>query len=180
MLSSLLTECKISSFAGCMAQIYFSIVLACTECASGCHGLWLLWGYLQPLALANHHNLWAICFLLVAGFWMGGFSSSMLKVVFISHLNFCDLVTNHLLWCITPAQPCPQGYVNGRDSGFHSGIDYNSRTIACGGGLLLLHSSCYNVVPHSSGEVESYFNLYFSPGSCCHLLVYYSVYLCLT
>jgi len=32
MLSGLLTGCKISSFAGCMAQIYFFNALACTEC----------------------------------------------------------------------------------------------------------------------------------------------------
>ena len=145
--------------------------------ASSCHVLWLLSGYLQPLALSNHHDPQAI---LVAGSWMGGFTSFILIDEGTLHFTLEFLWLNHqpfLLWYIIPAQPCPQRYVNGRDSSFHSGIDYSSHTIACGDGLLLLHSSYYNADSHSSGQVEMCFNLCFSHGSC-YILRYCSVYLC--
>ena len=102
MLSSLLKECKISSFAGCMAQIYFSIVLAYTEClllaimAYDCFVA--ICGPLLYPTIMTHE----LCFLLVAGSWVGGCTSSVLKVVFISRLNFCDSVTNNFFYDISP------------------------------------------------------------------------------
>ncbi|NWH43922.1 OL226 protein, partial [Fregata magnificens] len=102
MLSSLLTGCKISYFAGCIAQIYFCIALACTEyllLAVMAYDCFV--GLCSPL-LYSTIMTHKFCFLLVAGSWMEGFTSSVLKIFFISHLNFCDSVTNHLFCDVSP------------------------------------------------------------------------------
>uniref|UniRef100_A0A8C0J158 G-protein coupled receptors family 1 profile domain-containing protein n=1 Tax=Chelonoidis abingdonii TaxID=106734 RepID=A0A8C0J158_CHEAB len=90
------------SFLGCMAQLYFFIALACTKCV-----LLAVMAYdyyvaicipLRYSAIMTH----GLCFCLVAGSWVSGFTSSMLKVVFISRLTFCGSVINHFFCDISP------------------------------------------------------------------------------
>ncbi|XP_062451391.1 olfactory receptor 6P1-like [Rhea pennata] len=102
MLSSLLTGCKIISFEGCIVQLYFFIALACTQCV-----LLAVMAYDRYVAICSpllYSTIMTreLCFCLVAGSWVGGFTSSMLKVVFISHLNFCGSVINHFFCDISP------------------------------------------------------------------------------
>ncbi|XP_006274667.1 olfactory receptor 6P1 [Alligator mississippiensis] len=102
MLLSLLTSSQNISFVGCMTQLYFFIALACTECV-----LLAVMAYDRYVAICSPLRYPAImthelCFRLVAGSWMGGFTSSMLKVTFISRLTFCGSVINHFFCDISP------------------------------------------------------------------------------
>ncbi|XP_032631461.1 olfactory receptor 6P1-like [Chelonoidis abingdonii] len=90
------------SFLGCMAQLYFFIALACTECV-----LLAVMAYDRYVAICIPLRYSAImthglCFCLVSGSWVSGFTGSMLKVIFISHLTFCGSVINHFFCDISP------------------------------------------------------------------------------
>ncbi|XP_005309100.1 olfactory receptor 6P1-like [Trachemys scripta elegans] len=102
MLLDLLRGSQHISFLGCMAQLYFFIALACTECV-----LLAVMAYDRYVAICSPLRYSAImthglCFCLVAGSWVSGFTSSMLKVVFISRLTFCGSVINHFFCDISP------------------------------------------------------------------------------
>ncbi|XP_067388374.1 olfactory receptor 6P1-like [Emydura macquarii macquarii] len=90
------------SFVDCMTQLYFFIALACTECV-----LLAVMAYDRYVAICSPLRYPAImthrlCFRLVVGSWVGGFTSSTLKVVFISRLTFCGSVINHFFCDISP------------------------------------------------------------------------------
>uniref|UniRef100_A0A452I6E5 G-protein coupled receptors family 1 profile domain-containing protein n=1 Tax=Gopherus agassizii TaxID=38772 RepID=A0A452I6E5_9SAUR len=102
MLFDLLRGNQHISFLGCKAQLYFFIALAFTECVllavmvyDRCVAICIP---LRYPAIMTH----GLCFCLVAGSWVSGFTSSMVKVIFISHLTFCDSVINHFFCDISP------------------------------------------------------------------------------
>ncbi|NXR13498.1 OR6B1 protein, partial [Semnornis frantzii] len=91
------------SFSSCMTQLYFFISLMCTECvllAAMAYDRYL--AVCQPLRYSTimTHKL---CFQLSILSWAGGFSISLVKVSFISHLTFCGpQVINHFFCDISP------------------------------------------------------------------------------
>lgn len=91
------------SFAGCMAQLYFFLALACTECAPGGHGLRPLRGHLQPPALPGHHEPRP---LQPPGCRLLALRLHHLKVFFIARLGYCGPnVMNHFSATVAPAEP---------------------------------------------------------------------------
>ncbi|VCW67931.1 unnamed protein product [Gulo gulo] len=88
------------SFAGCMAQLYFFLALACTECA-----LLGVMAYDRYVAICRplHYPTVmspSLCRVLAAGSWLSGFSISLGKVFFISRLGYCGPnVMNHF-FCV--------------------------------------------------------------------------------
>ncbi|KAM9121346.1 uncharacterized protein ACDP82_015092 [Pangshura tecta] len=103
MLLSFVTERKGISFVGCMAQLYFFLALACTECV-----LLAVMAYDRYVAICNPLRYSAImsqtlCIRLVAGSWLSGFLISMWKVLFISRLTFCGVnIINHFFCDVSP------------------------------------------------------------------------------
>ncbi|XP_055962690.1 olfactory receptor 6B1-like [Sorex fumeus] len=91
------------SFSGCMAQLYFFLALACTECA-----LLGVMAYDRYVAICNPLRYPTImspslCGLLAAGSWLSGFSISLGKVFFISRLGYCGPnVMNHFFCDVSP------------------------------------------------------------------------------
>ncbi|XP_036121731.1 olfactory receptor 226-like [Molossus molossus] len=94
--------CRIS-FAGCMAQLYFFLALACTECA-----LLGVMAYDRYVAICSPLRYPAVmspglCSLLAAGSWLSGFAISLGKVFFISRLGYCGPnVMNHFFCDVSP------------------------------------------------------------------------------
>ncbi|XP_023585685.1 olfactory receptor 226-like [Trichechus manatus latirostris] len=91
------------SFAGCMAQLYFFLALACTECV-----LLSVMAYDRYVAICSplryptimHPGL---CSLLATGSWLSGFSISLGKVFFISRLGYCGPnIMNHFFCDVSP------------------------------------------------------------------------------
>uniref|UniRef100_A0A8D0FYN1 Olfactory receptor n=1 Tax=Sphenodon punctatus TaxID=8508 RepID=A0A8D0FYN1_SPHPU len=103
LLVNFLAANKSISFIGCMAQLYFFISLVCTECV-----LLAVMAYDRYLAICNPLRYPAImsqrlCMQLAVGSWLAGFLISMLKVFFISRLNFCGPnIINHFFCDISP------------------------------------------------------------------------------
>ncbi|XP_067399114.1 olfactory receptor 6A2-like [Emydura macquarii macquarii] len=103
MLLSFVTERRGISFVGCMAQLYFFLALACTECV-----LLAVMAYDRYVAICNLLRYSAImsqafCIRLVAGSWLTGFLISMWKVFFISRLTFCGAnCINHFFCDVSP------------------------------------------------------------------------------
>ncbi|XP_025323549.3 olfactory receptor 226-like [Canis lupus dingo] len=91
------------SFAGCMAQLYFFLALACTECA-----LLGVMAYDRYVAICRPLRYPVVmsgrlCRLLAAGSWLSGFSVSLGKVFFISRLGYCGPnVMNHFFCDVSP------------------------------------------------------------------------------
>ncbi|XP_054657021.1 olfactory receptor 6B1-like [Grus americana] len=103
LLVNFLVKSKSISFTGCMAQLYFFIALVCTECI-----LLAVMAYDRYAAICNplcypvimNHR---ICMQLAMGSWLLGFTTSLLKVFFISQLSFCGPnVINHFYCDISP------------------------------------------------------------------------------
>nr|XP_008114743.2 PREDICTED: olfactory receptor 6B1 [Anolis carolinensis] len=94
---------KTISFQSCMAQLYFFISLMCTECV-----LLAVMAYDRYIAVCNPLRYSAImthrfCFQLGLLSWVCGFSTSLVKVIFISRLTFCGpRVINHFFCDISP------------------------------------------------------------------------------
>ncbi|XP_012890941.1 PREDICTED: olfactory receptor 6B1-like [Dipodomys ordii] len=94
--------CRIS-FPGCMAQLYFFLALACTECS-----LLGVMAYDRYVAICNPLRYPAVmspglCSLLAAGSWLSGFTISLGKVFFISRLGYCGPnVMNHFFCDVSP------------------------------------------------------------------------------
>uniref|UniRef100_H9GT74 Olfactory receptor n=1 Tax=Anolis carolinensis TaxID=28377 RepID=H9GT74_ANOCA len=103
LLVNLVTKNKSISYEGCMAQLYFFISLVCTECV-----LLAVMAYDRYVAICNPLRYPVImtaqfCLHLAVGSWLTGFLISMLKVFFISCLNFCGPNTiNHFFCDISP------------------------------------------------------------------------------
>ncbi|XP_006207540.3 olfactory receptor 226-like [Vicugna pacos] len=103
LLSLVAPEFRRISFAGCMAQLYFFLALACTECA-----LLGVMAYDRYVAICSPLRYPAImsprlCSLLAAGSWLSGFTISVGKVFFISRLGYCGPnVMNHFFCDVSP------------------------------------------------------------------------------
>uniref|UniRef100_A0A8D0G4F0 Olfactory receptor n=1 Tax=Sphenodon punctatus TaxID=8508 RepID=A0A8D0G4F0_SPHPU len=103
MLLGFLTQSKHISFTGCMIQLYCFVSLACTECV-----LLAVMAYDRYIAICYPLRYPVImskslCFQLTAGSWASGFTISMIKVSFISHLTFCGSnIINHFFCDISP------------------------------------------------------------------------------
>ena len=91
------------SFAGCMAQLYFFLALACTECT-----LLGVMAYDRYVAICSPLRYPAImspslCSLLAAGSWLSGFTISVGKVFFIARLGYCGPnIMNHFFCDVSP------------------------------------------------------------------------------
>ncbi|XP_062070719.1 olfactory receptor 226-like [Lepus europaeus] len=91
------------SFAGCMAQLYFFLALACTECT-----LLGVMAYDRYVAICHPLRYTSImspslCSLLAAGSWLSGFTISLGKVFFIARLGYCGPnVMNHFFCDVSP------------------------------------------------------------------------------
>lgn len=103
MLEGFLLQRRHISFTGCMAQLYFFISLACTECV-----LLAAMAYDRYVAICHPLRYPAImtaglCARLVAFSFASGFSVSVIKVYFISSATFCGSnVLNHFFCDISP------------------------------------------------------------------------------
>ncbi|NWY69972.1 OR6B1 protein, partial [Erithacus rubecula] len=103
LLLSLVGSTKSISFLGCMAQLYFFIALACTECVllavmalDRCVAICTPLYY--PLTMSPR-----ACRQLATGSWLLGLLTALLKVFFISQLSFCGpRVINHFYCDISP------------------------------------------------------------------------------
>ncbi|XP_053120540.1 olfactory receptor 6B1-like [Hemicordylus capensis] len=91
------------SFTGCMAQLFFFLALACTECV-----LLTMMAYDRYVAICNPLRYPAIMsqdlyVRLAAGSWLSGFSIAMGKVFFISRLSYCGPnIINHFFCDVSP------------------------------------------------------------------------------
>ncbi|XP_006879914.1 PREDICTED: olfactory receptor 226-like [Elephantulus edwardii] len=103
LLSLVAPEFRRISFAGCMAQLYFFLALACTECM-----LLGVMAYDRYVAICSPLRYPTImrpelCSLLAAGSWFSGFSISLGKVFFISRLGYCGPnIMNHFFCDVSP------------------------------------------------------------------------------
>lgn len=103
LLGGFVTAERAISFIGCMAQLYFFLGLACTECV-----LLTVMAYDRYIAICNPLRYPAImshgfCIRLAAGSWLSGFSIAMGKIFFISRLSYCGPnVLNHFFCDVSP------------------------------------------------------------------------------
>ena len=103
MLEGFLLQRRHISFTGCMAQLYFFISLACTECV-----LLAAMAYDRYVAICHPLRYPVImttgyCAQLVAFSYGTGFMVSVIKVYFISLVSFCGSnVMNHFFCDISP------------------------------------------------------------------------------
>ncbi|NXP03723.1 OL226 protein, partial [Thinocorus orbignyianus] len=102
-LVSLVTKRQGISFKGCMAQLFFFLALACSECT-----LLAVMAYDRYVAICNplHYPIimdHTLCARLAVGSWMSGFLISTGKVYFISHQTYCGPNTiNHFFCDVSP------------------------------------------------------------------------------
>lgn len=91
------------SFLGCMTQLYLFISLASTECvllAAMAYDRFvaICWPLQYPVLMTTD-----FCIQLIVSSWVSGFTVSMIKVYFISHVAFCDNnVLNHFFCDVSP------------------------------------------------------------------------------
>ncbi|XP_069819548.1 olfactory receptor 6P1-like [Dendropsophus ebraccatus] len=103
LLSIFLSESGNISFIACMAQLYFFLSLACTECV-----LLTVMAFDRYVAICNPLRYiatmnWNFCHLLASVSWGGGFGISLIKVYYISRLTFCQpALVNHFYCDISP------------------------------------------------------------------------------
>ncbi|ELW47827.1 olfactory receptor 6P1 [Tupaia chinensis] len=103
LLGSFVTQDGRVSYVGCMAQLYFFIALACTECV-----LLAVMAYDRYLAICEplrYSSLMppGLATRLAAASWGSGFFSSMMKLLFISRLSYCGPnIINHFFCDISP------------------------------------------------------------------------------
>lgn len=103
MLAGFVTDMKNISYTGCMAQLYFFLGLACTECV-----LLAVMAYDRYVAICNPLRYPVImtldlCMCLVAVSWLSGFLIAMGKVFFIARLNYCGPnIINHFFCDVSP------------------------------------------------------------------------------
>ncbi|XP_018427778.1 PREDICTED: olfactory receptor 5B21-like [Nanorana parkeri] len=87
------------SFTACYTQMYFFTSLACTEIC-----LLTIMSYDRYTAICRPlhytvimHN--RMCYLLVAGCWVSGFSNSLFVTIFASRLSFCGSTNLNQFFC---------------------------------------------------------------------------------
>ncbi|NXX45321.1 OL226 protein, partial [Tricholaema leucomelas] len=102
-LVSLVTKRQSISFTGCMAQLFFFLALACSECT-----LLAVMAYDRYVAICNplqyliimDHSL---CTHLAVGSWLSGFLVATGKVYFISRQTYCGPnIINHFFCDVSP------------------------------------------------------------------------------
>ncbi|NXA21765.1 OL226 protein, partial [Ibidorhyncha struthersii] len=102
-LVSLVTKRQSISFTGCMAQLFFFLALACSECT-----LLAVMAYDRYVAICNPLRYPVImdctlCARLAIGSWMSGFLISTGKVYFISRQTYCGPnIINHFFCDVSP------------------------------------------------------------------------------
>ena len=91
------------SFLGCMAQLYFFMSLACTECvllAAMAYDRYvaICWPLRYPVMMTTE-----FCVQLTITSWLSGFTVSLAKVYFISQVSFCgNNILNHFFCDVSP------------------------------------------------------------------------------
>ncbi|KAG9487220.1 olfactory receptor 6B1-like [Eleutherodactylus coqui] len=103
LLSIFLTGNRQITFIACMTQLFFFLLLACTECA-----LLTVMAFDRyvaiciPLRYVTIMN-WRFCFVLSGYTWIVGFMISIIKIYFISQLTFCQSnLINHFYCDVSP------------------------------------------------------------------------------
>ncbi|XP_077169593.1 olfactory receptor 6B1-like [Paroedura picta] len=103
MLSGFATQKMDISFTGCMAQLYFFLGLACTECA-----LLTVMAYDRYVAICSPLRYPTImspdfCIRSAAGSWLSGFIIASGKTFFIGRLSYCGSnIVNHFFCDVSP------------------------------------------------------------------------------
>ncbi|XP_077136807.1 olfactory receptor 6B1-like [Ranitomeya variabilis] len=103
LLSIFLTENKQITLTACMTQLFFFLFLGCTECV-----LLTVMAFDRYVAICNPLYYvtimnWHFCFVLASGTWITGFVISIIKIYFISQLNFCrSNLVNHFYCDVSP------------------------------------------------------------------------------
>ncbi|KAM8960639.1 olfactory receptor 226-like [Pelodytes ibericus] len=103
LLAIILSESKQISLAACLSQLYVFLSLSCTECV-----LLAVMAFDRYIAICNplHYITvmnWNMCILLSVGSWFTGFLIALIKVYYISHLNYCRSgQINHYYCDISP------------------------------------------------------------------------------
>uniref|UniRef100_F7A6Z3 Olfactory receptor 5F1-like n=1 Tax=Monodelphis domestica TaxID=13616 RepID=F7A6Z3_MONDO len=102
MLTDLLSERKIISFAGCFLQMYVFIALITTECI-----LFGLMAYDRYVAICNPLLYTVImsktvCLKMATGAFTAGFLNSIIHTSYISSLSFCGSNVIHHFFCDSP------------------------------------------------------------------------------
>ena len=91
------------SFLGCMAQLYFFMSLACTECvllAAMAYDRYvaICWPLHYPVMMTTE-----FCVQLTISSWLSGFTVSLAKIYFISQVSFCgNNILNHFFCDVSP------------------------------------------------------------------------------
>ncbi|NXJ15157.1 OR6B1 protein, partial [Odontophorus gujanensis] len=102
-LANFIAEDRSISFAGCMTQLFFFISFICTECV-----LLSAMAYDRYVAICQPLRYlfimtYEMCVCLIALSWFTGFTVSLIKISFISQLEFCgSRVINHFFCDISP------------------------------------------------------------------------------
>lgn len=103
LLANFIAEDRSISFVGCMTQIFFFSSFMCTECV-----LLSAMAYDRYVAICQPLRYLVImtyqmCIYLIALSWFSGFTVSLIKISFISQLEFCGpQVINHFFCDISP------------------------------------------------------------------------------
>ncbi|XP_020765902.2 olfactory receptor 6M1-like [Odocoileus virginianus] len=102
LLSCLLENRKIISFAGCISQTYFFFFLGTVEFI-----LLVVMSFDRYVAICNPLRYTVImnsrvCLLLVLGCWVGAFLSVLCPTIVVSRLPFCQKEINHFFCDIAP------------------------------------------------------------------------------
>ncbi|XP_077169498.1 olfactory receptor 6P1-like [Paroedura picta] len=101
--SNLLLSEKVITLGGCLAQLYFFLSLASSECfllATMAYDRYLaICCPLHYTSIMNHTT----CMVLSLASWLGGFLASFPSVVMISHLQFCNKnIIRHFFCDLSP------------------------------------------------------------------------------
>ncbi|XP_042749001.1 olfactory receptor 6B1-like, partial [Lagopus leucura] len=103
LLANFIAEDRSISFAGCMTQLFFFSSFICTECV-----LLSAMAYDRYVAICQPLRYllimtYQMCVCLIALSWFTGFTVSLIKISFISQLEFCGShVINHFFCDISP------------------------------------------------------------------------------
>ncbi|KAF1671725.1 OR6B1 protein, partial [Pygoscelis papua] len=103
LLANFIAEDRSISFVGCMTQLFFFSSFMCTECV-----LLSAMAYDRYVAICQPLRYpvmmtYQMCVYLVVVSWFSGFTVSLIKISFISQLNFCGPhVINHFFCDVSP------------------------------------------------------------------------------
>ncbi|XP_076204254.1 olfactory receptor 6B1-like [Aptenodytes patagonicus] len=103
LLANFIAEDRSISFVGCMTQLFFFSSFMCTECV-----LLSAMAYDRYVAICQPLRYpvmmtYQMCLYLVVVSWFSGFTVSLIKISFVSQLNFCGPhVINHFFCDVSP------------------------------------------------------------------------------